>query len=104
MIKKQYKVSGNVLYKMVKPSRHFFKNGKAWGIDKETFDDALQKGVTNIVYYDVENDIEYETTSRDVMNHAWIKDFGFGEQYFLNVKYWKQTNPESFGEPVIQIS
>ena len=105
MIKKPYQTdrNRNALFKTVKRSRHLFKASKAWGIDKDTFEDAVEHGITSVIYYDIENDIEYEASVRDIQRHSWFHDFGHGGQYFLNEKFWKQTKGEELhGEPIPQ--
>ena len=79
----------NALFKPVRKSKHFFKKGNAWGIDKKIFDDAVANGITSIIYYDRDTGKEYKTMTEDVRKHAWQHNFGFGEQYFLAEKYWK---------------
>jgi hypothetical protein len=102
-MKKPYTYDHNrkALFKMVNKDKHFFNKGKSWGIDVETLANAVSEGITCVIYCDPTHQKEYTADVNDVFAYSWIKDFGYGQQYFLNEKYWQE---EDLNAEVYQVS
>ena len=87
-------ISDNRFYKSVMKSKHLMRNLNAWGVDAEALYDVIKPNANSIIVYDKENNVVYETTTQKFIDFGVEKDFGFGKQTFLPLKYWNMTDRE----------
>lgn len=82
-----------VFSKRVRRSRHLHRALNAWGFDAGLMDD-LGARVTGLVVTDTQSG-EVWYVSGDVFRaERTEKDYGYGRQYFLNLKYWDKTGDQ----------
>jgi hypothetical protein len=84
------KVEGDTLIKKVSPPKHFFRALNAWGIDLLTLQQLSQEGVKRVKV--IAGDTFYEADIATILSKGIVEDFGYGEQVFLPLEYWKEYN------------
>ena len=78
-----------VLYKNFRMSIHFMKTFNSLGIDKHTFDEALNQGIKGVVYHELETQQDYWVDIETIERYGFERNFGdYGLQVFLPLKYW----------------
>lgn len=76
-------IINGVFYKRVFRSKHFMRILNGWGTDKDIFD----RNFKEVKIMDKENDIVYVSKKEDWIHHGIRKNFGYGEQIILPLKW-----------------
>lgn len=94
-------INGNLI-KKVKKSKHLHRATQSWAIDSATIE-QYKNEINNIIILDQETGTEYNVSINSFLQNSFEKDYGFGRQRFLPLKYWSEVllnNPQlelSFG-------
>lgn len=86
----QYKgyVHGKTYHKRVHSSRHFLRDFEAIGISAACLREAERLGATEFEVLDLDKNKMYRTAFATMREHGFVRDFGHGEQLFLNFRWW----------------
>ena len=80
---------------------YFFRKTKSWAIDKEVFDSFKDQIIG--VEYRLEDGTKFFSLVETILSKSQVDDLGYGEQYFLNIRFWEKSDGETtqlelFGE------
>lgn len=81
------------ILKTVSRKLHFFRAYQAWAIDKDFLD--KEKPNYKIVLEDKDTSKKYLAVVKDIKEYNFVKNFGFGEQYFYPESKWECVEPKS---------
>lgn len=81
------------IIKVVSRQIHFFRNYQAWAIDKDFLD--KEKPSYKIVLEDKDTGNKYIATVKDIRKYDFVKNFGYGEQYFYPEHKWEIIEKKS---------
>jgi hypothetical protein len=86
-------VRGDTFYKRVSASRHFLRKPHAIALDVQSLVDAEQAGAKKVAITDKESGNTYHASIKEIHQHSFIIERGYGKQYALTLNRW-QCNDE----------
>lgn len=82
-------IYGKTFCKVVKKSKHFYRNTYSWGIDNEVYEKIILPNTDTIKILDKENKKVYETaTANFKINGSYIHYSPHRKQILLNINYF----------------
>ncbi|MCL6447591.1 MAG: hypothetical protein K6U04_05465 [Armatimonadetes bacterium] len=86
-------IENHVFKKNVCKSKHFFTNYSAWAIQEEAIPILRKHNVKLIEIYDKESGTTYRTSLDTFLSYSFVKNWGYGRQLFLPLKFWEVIGP-----------
>ena len=86
-------VSGEILYKKVKPELHMLRNPPAWAFDRTTIDQAKTLGATAIILIDDKTGRRWGITIKRFDDLYFEVNRGHGEQIAVALPAWQIFEP-----------
>jgi len=78
---------GDTFYKEVHSKKHFMFKLNGYGITESAFRKLRIKDVKHMLILETDTGVKLQSTLDDWSLKGIVKDFGAGEQRFLNIKY-----------------
>jgi|TARA_B100001245_G_C22752749_1_gene364449 hypothetical protein len=82
-------VENDIFYKRIHGSKHFLRKPPAIAFDRISIMSAIEYGALKVRVLDVETDVVYSTTMRDLEDNGFNINRGHGEQIAMGMKRWK---------------
>ena len=73
--------------------RHMMRTPRGWGSDIHALDQALQYGASQMEIHDSQTGIVYRCSIEEFFAKGVPRDFGYGEQLILPLRYWGVIRP-----------
>ena len=73
--------------------KHMMKTPRGWGSDIDALDQALQYGASQMEIHDTKTRIVYRCSIEEFFAKGVPRDFGYGEQLILPLRYWVVIRP-----------
>jgi hypothetical protein len=83
-------IHGRIFKKVIHGSKHLLRIPPAIAIDKEAFVNINNSGVVVIQVLDVDTQVLYSISTTDFIEYHKPLDRGYGEQYYVELKYWSK--------------
>lgn len=88
--KKIGSIAGRIFKKVIHGSKHLLRKPPAIAIDASAFSSLIKQDIVLIQVLDVDTQVLYSISMNDFMQNHKTLNRGFGEQLYVELKYWSK--------------
>lgn len=92
-------VANGVFVKSIVGSKHILRKPRAIAFDVRSLRDAQDYGATRVAVQDIENGTVYAASIKEIMEHGFTLDRGFGKQVALPINKFQISVKDAKGVP-----